>query len=152
MKFSKCLLPTVSRDSLRLSVIGDSRYNNFDLFIYSWLTAFAPHNNQTIYTYRVSAFSFYLKKKMPAKEKQTQGCAPRPRERRAAVLSSRLSISCSAHSHANAPELERMRARASCYASRSLTPLSWRIKHCGAAIESLIIRIGWVTCFYFAMA
>ena len=45
-----------------------------------------------IYTPRVSAFSFYLKKKTPAKEKQTQGCAQRPRERRAAVLSLRLSI------------------------------------------------------------
>ena len=75
-----------------------------------------------IYTPRVSAFSFYLKKKTPAKEKQTQGFAPRPRQRHAAVHSSRLSISCSAHSRANAPELERMRARASCFASRSLTP------------------------------
>ena len=73
--------------------------------------------------YSVSAFSFYLKKKTPAKEKQPQGCAPRPRERRAAALSLRLSISCSAHSRANAPELERVRARASCCASRSLAPL-----------------------------
>ena len=59
-----------------------------------------------MYTTRVSAFSFYLKKKTPAKEKQTQGSAPRPRQRHVAVHSSRLSISCSAHSRANAPELE----------------------------------------------
>ena len=74
-----------------------------------------------MYTTRVSAFSFYLKKKTPAKEKQNRGespCTP-PRERRTAVLSLRLSISCSAHSHANVPELERMRARTSCFASRS---------------------------------
>jgi hypothetical protein len=31
------------------------------------------------YTVSVSAFSFYLKKKMPAKEKQTRGSTPRPR-------------------------------------------------------------------------
>ena len=53
------------------------------------------------------------------------GCAPRPRQRHAAVHSARLSISCSAHSRANAPELERMRARASCFASRSLACLNW---------------------------
>ena len=53
------------------------------------------------------------------------GSAPRPRQRHAAVHSSRLSISCSAHSRANAPELERMRARASCFASRSLACLNW---------------------------
>ena len=91
--------------------------------------------------YSVSAFSFYLKKKTPAKEKQTQGFAPRPREHRAAVHSSWLSVGSSAHSPANAQELERMRARASCFASRSLAPLSWLIKHCGAAIGSLIMII-----------
>ena len=53
------------------------------------------------------------------------GYAPRPRQRHAAVHSARLSISCSAHSRANAPELERMRARASCFASRSLACLNW---------------------------
>ena len=47
------------------------------------------------------------------------GFAPRPPQRRAAVLSSRLSVGSSAHSHANAPELERVHARASCFASRS---------------------------------
>ena len=31
-------------------------------------------------------------------------------------------------------------ARASCFASRSLAPLSWLIKHCGVAIESLIVK------------
>ena len=102
-----------------------------------------------IYASRVSAFSFYLKKKTPAKEKQTQGFAPRPREHRAAVHSSRLSIGSSAHSHANAPELERVRARASCFASRSLAPLSWLIKHCGAAIGNLFNGIYKVACFTF---
>ena len=62
---------------------------------------FASYNNRIFYTSRVSAFSFYLKKKTPAKEKQTQGCAPRPRERHAAALSLRLSVSCSAHSPVN---------------------------------------------------
>ena len=51
--------------------------------------------------YSVSAFSFYLKKKMPAKEKQTQGFAPRPRERRAAVHSLCCSVGSSAHSPVN---------------------------------------------------
>ena len=91
-----------------------------DMKLYNSPSTFASHSNRIFYTTRVSTFSFYLKKKTPAKEKQTQGCAPRPRQRRAAVHSSRLSISCSAHSHANAPELERVRARASCFASRSL--------------------------------
>ena len=49
----------------------------------------------------VSAFSFYLKKKTPAKEKQTQGFAPRPRERRAAVHSLCYSVGSSAHSPVN---------------------------------------------------
>ena len=51
--------------------------------------------------YSVSAFSFYLKKKTPAKEKQTQGFAPRPRERRAAVQSLYCSVGSSAHSPVN---------------------------------------------------
>ena len=51
--------------------------------------------------YSVSAFSFYLKKKTPAKEKQTQGFAPRPRERRAAVHSLCYSVGGSAHSPVN---------------------------------------------------
>ena len=88
-------------------------------------TTFATYNNQIFCTSRVSAFSFYLKKKTPAKEKQNRGDSPVPPQRRAAVLSPQLSISCSAHSHANAPELERVRARASCYASRSLACLRW---------------------------
>ena len=78
------------------------------------------------------------------------GCTPRPRERRAAVLSSRLSISCSAHSRANAPELERVRARASCFASRSALSKK-AIKHCGAAIVSLIISVSRVARFCFAI-
>ena len=75
------------------------------------------------------------------------GYAPRPRQRHAAVHSSRLSISCSAHSSANAPELERMRARASCFASRSLACLNWLIKHCGAAMENMIIEVNWSLSF-----
>ena len=114
-------------------------YSNCNLLIISFY--FATHSNQRMYTTRVSAFSFYLKKKTPAKEKQNRGNPPVPPQRRAAVHSLRLPISCSAHSHANAPELERMRARASCFASRSLAPLSWLIKHCGAAIGSLIMII-----------
>ena len=51
--------------------------------------------------YSVSAFSFYLKKKTPAKEKQTQGFAPRPRERRAAVHRLLFSVGSSAHSPVN---------------------------------------------------
>ena len=51
--------------------------------------------------YSVSAFSFYLKKKTPAKEKQTQGFAPRPRERRAAVHGLCYSVGSSAHSPVN---------------------------------------------------
>ena len=95
-----------------------------DMNLWDLHPTFTSYYSQTFYIFRVSAFSFYLKKKTPAKEKQTQGCAPRPCERRAAVLSSRLSISCSAHSRANAPELERVRARASCFASRSLACLN----------------------------
>jgi hypothetical protein len=34
-------------------------------------SALASYYNQMIYTFRVSAFSFYLKKKTHAKEKQT---------------------------------------------------------------------------------
>ena len=60
-----------------------------------------------------------------------------PRERRAAALSSRLSVSCSAHSHANAPELERMRARASCFASRSALSKHSRLSPLERALCSL---------------
>ena len=42
-----------------------------------------------------------MKKKTPAKEKQTQGFAPRPRERRAAVHSLLFSVGSSAHSPVN---------------------------------------------------
>ena len=38
-------------------------------------------------------------------------------------------------------------ARASCFASRSLASLNWLVKHCGAAIESLIIKTGWFAIF-----
>jgi len=90
--------------------------------------------------YSVSAFSFYLKKKTPAKEKQTQGFAPRPRERRAAVHSLCYSVGSSAHSPANALELGRVRARAACVASRPLA-FSVSLFHCGAAIGSLFARV-----------
>ena len=108
-----------------------------DMNLWDLHPTFATYNNQIFYIFRVSAFSFYLKKKTPAKEKQTQGCAPRPRERRAAVLSSRLSISCSAHSRANAPELERVRARASCCASRSALSKHSRLSPLERALCSL---------------
>ena len=120
-KFSKCLLRPFVGTALAAGRYRRSRYKasiNDNLPF-----AFASHHNRIFYTTRVSAFSFYLKKKTPAKEKQTQGYAPRPRQRHAAVHSSRLSIGCSAHSRANAPELEQVRARASCFASRSLAPL-----------------------------
>ena len=65
------------------------------------------------------------------------GCAPRPQQRRAAAHSPRLSFSCSAHSHANAPELERMRARASCFASRSALSKHSRLSPLERALCSL---------------
>ena len=77
------------------------------------------------------------------------GFAPRPRERRAAVHRLLFSVGSSAHSPANALELERVRARAACVASRPLAS-SVSLFHCGAAIGSLIKKIGLVTCFYFA--
>ena len=60
-----------------------------------------PTLTKNFILYSVSAFSFYLKKKTPAKEKQTQGFAPRPRERRAAVHSLCYSVGSSAHSPVN---------------------------------------------------
>ena len=87
--------------------------------------------------YSVSAFSFYLKKKTPAKEKQTQGFAPRPRERRAAVHSLLFSVGSSAHSPANALELERVRARAACKASRSALSKHSRLSPLERALCSL---------------
>ena len=77
------------------------------------------------------------------------GFAPRPRERRAAVHRLLFSVGSSAHSPANALELGRVRARAACVASRPLAS-SVSLFHCGAAIGSLIKKIGLVTCFYFA--
>ena len=79
---------------------------------------------------------FLFEKENACKRKANSGFhpeTPRPRQRRTSVHSLRFSVGCSAHSPANAPELERMRARASCFASRSIAPLSWLIKHCGAA-------------------
>ena len=79
------------------------------------------------------------------------GCAPRPRERRAAVLSSRLSVSCSAHSHANAPELERVcniteappvadEARRCWRKTRSIAPAP-------RAIGDYVLRVARAACF-----
>ena len=65
------------------------------------------------------------------------GCAPRPRERRAAAHSPRLSFSCSAHSPASAPELERVRASASCFASRSALSKHSRLSPLERALCSL---------------
>ena len=89
------------------------------------------------YTVSVSAFSFYLKKKTPAKEKQTRGSTPRLRQRRTSVHSLRFSVGCSAHSPANAPELERVRARASCFASRSALSKHSRLSPLERALCSL---------------
>ena len=95
--------------------------------------------------YSVSAFSFYLKKKTPAKEKQTQGFAPRPRERRAAVHSLYCSVGSSAHSPANALELERVRLAKQAVPSQ----FSVRLYHCGAAIGGLFLKVYKVACFTF---
>ena len=89
------------------------------------------------YTVSVSAFSFYLKKKTPAKEKQTQGFAPRPRERRAAVHSLLFSVGSSAHSPANALELERVRARAAYKVRRSALSKHSRLSPLERALCSL---------------
>ena len=59
---------------MRLSAIGGSRYKY--LIDVNFSSTFASYNNQTIYTIRVSAFSFYSKKKTPAKEKQNRGNPP----------------------------------------------------------------------------
>ena len=119
---------------------GDELFINLPNTILSlrvFTTTFATYNNQIFYTSRVSAFSFYLKKKTPAKEKQTQGFAPRPRERRAAVHSLCCSVGSSAHSPANALELERVRARAACKASRSALSKHSRLSPLERALCSL---------------
>ena len=82
-------------------------------------------------------FLFYLKKKTPAKEKQTQGFAPRPRERRAAVHSLLFSVSSSAHSPANALGLERVRARAAYKVRRSALSKHSRLSPLERALCSL---------------
>ena len=87
--------------------------------------------------YSVSAFSFYLKKKTPAKEKQTQGFAPRPRERRAAVHSLCYSVGGSAHSPVNALELGRVRARAAYKVRRSALSKHSRLSPLERALCSL---------------
>ena len=40
-----------------------------DMKLYNSLSTFASYHNQAFYISRVSAFSFYSKKKTPAKEK-----------------------------------------------------------------------------------
>ena len=65
------------------------------------------------------------------------GCPLYLRQRRAAAPSSRLSVGSSAHSHANAPELERVRARASCCASRSALSKHSRLSPLERALCSL---------------
>ena len=107
---------------MRLSAIGGSRYKY--LIDVNFSSTFASYNNQTIYTTRVSAFSFYLKKKTPAKEKQTQGFAPRPRERRAAVHSLYCSVGSSAHSPVNSL---RSNSTGSCGLLRKPSPRSSQI-------------------------
>ena len=115
-------------------------------------STFASCNNRIFYTSRISAFSFCLKKKTPAKEKQNRGNPPvPPRQRRAAALSSQLSISCSAHSPANAPELELVcniieappaadEARRCWLKTRSIAPTP-------RAIGDYVLRVARAACF-----
>ena len=67
------------------------------------------------------------------------GCAPRPRERRAAAHRPRLSFSCSAHSPVNSL---RSNNTGSCVLLRKPFPRQSPsdIKHFGAAIECMIIK------------
>ena len=65
------------------------------------------------------------------------GCAPRPRERRAAVHSLYCSVGSSAHSPANALELDRVRARAACKASRPALSKHSRLSPLERALCSL---------------
>ena len=63
----------------RILSAGDELFINLSNTILSlrvFTTTFATYNNQIFYTSRVSAFSFYLKKKAPAKEKQNRGIPP----------------------------------------------------------------------------
>ena len=63
----------------RILSAGDELFINLPNTILSlrvFTTTFATYNNQIFYTSRVSAFSFYLKKKTPAKEKQNRGGFP----------------------------------------------------------------------------
>ncbi len=109
---------TLQGQPLRLSVIGAADTKPQLMIIYPLPSR--PTIIKLLYFPAFRHFLFYLKKKTPAKKSKRAVPARHP-QRRAAVHRSRLSISCSAHSHANAPELERVRARASCFASRSLT-------------------------------
>ncbi len=75
------------------------------------------------------------------KEKQTRSFTPRPRQRRAAAHSLQLSVGSSAYSPVNSL---RSNNTGSCVLLRKPFPRLSKIdfKHYGAAIESLIIKIG----------
>ena len=125
VKFVQFYCYATCRDSPRGCPISASPiqgHSNCKLLIIGLL----PSRPTIIKLFTLSAFRHFLfiwKRKRLQKKSKTGGIPLYPRQRRAAVHSLRLSVSCSAHSHANAPELERMRARASCFASRFLARL-----------------------------
>jgi hypothetical protein len=95
-----------------------------------------------MYTTRVSAFSFYLKKKTPAKEKQNRGNLPVPPRNAAPQY-----IACGSQSVARHIRTQTRRSLNECVLVRlasqavpSLSSVSYYC--CGTAIISLIIKIG----------
>ena len=153
MKFSKCLLPTVSRDSpcgCPLSAIAGTT-----ILICLYIVDSLPSRPTIIKRYILPAFRrfFSVWEKKRLQRKGRLGVSPRDPANAAPQYLVRGSQSAARHIRT-----QTRRSLNECVLVRLATqavpspPLSWRIKHCGAAIESLIIRIGWVTCFYFAMA
>ena len=145
--------------------------------LYNSHSAFASYYNQTFNISRVSAFSFYLKKKTPAKEKQTSRSSSTPatprRSTQPATLSQRLGTFARKLASLKQYGLVRLASQAvqpsqnivayrpwsgryaPCFSPTSprfirhrrrfgdvarLTKIDF--KHYGAAIESLIIKIG----------
>ena len=162
---------------MRLSAIGaaDTGFSNCNSLIISF--SFATHSNQRMYTTRVSAFSFYLKKKTPAKEKQTSRSRSTPatprRSTQPATLSQRLGTFARKLASLKQYGLVRLASQAvqpsqnivayrpwsgryaPCFSPTSPRFIRHRrrfgdvarlskidFKHYGAAIESLIIKIG----------
>ena len=103
-----------------------------------------------IYTSRVSAFLFCLRKETPAKKRQTRGFTPSPPQRRAAAHSLRLSVGSSTHSPVNS--LRSNNTDSCVLLCKPFPRISQSdFKHCGSAIESLIISVGRVARFCFAI-